>query len=160
MPEFTAQIEIIGINPFVFVPDAILNSIFQESGRSKGPVPVKGSINGKPYRQTLVRYSKAWRLYINLLMLEKSPERIGELISVTIEFDSCDRSIPCHPKLTKALDQNPQAKDIFEGLTPSLRKEIVRYIANLKTEQSIDRNIVRAIDFLLGKERFVGRDHP
>ena len=33
-------------------------------------------------------------------------------------------------------------------------------IANLKTEKSVERNVTRAINFLLGKERFVGRDKP
>lgn len=63
--EFDAKIEIIGINPFVFVPDAILQNLFKLAGKDKGHIPVKGIINGSPYRQTLVRYSGAWRLYIN-----------------------------------------------------------------------------------------------
>ena len=58
------------------------------------------------------------------------------------------------------LDDNKKAKDIFDTLRPSLKHEIVRYHAHLKTEESIDRNIVRAIDFLLGKGRFMGRDKP
>jgi uncharacterized protein YdeI (YjbR/CyaY-like superfamily) len=56
-----------------------------------------------------------------------------------------------------ALNSNPQAKERFEGLSPSLQKEIVRYISHLKTEASIDRNVDRAINFLLAKETFVGR---
>ncbi|WP_245545484.1 YdeI/OmpD-associated family protein [Fluviicola taffensis] len=47
---------------------------------------------------------------------------------------------------------------MFRGLTPSLQNEIVRYIANLKTEESVERNVIKAINFLLGKERFIGRD--
>jgi len=27
-------------------------------------------------------------------------------------------------------------------------------------EKSVERNVIRAINFLLGKERFVGRDRP
>lgn len=159
MFKFTAAIEIIGINPFVFVPDGILNSIFEQAGKNKGAIPIKGLINGKPYKQTLVKYSGFWRLYINILMLDRSPSRIGETIEVSIEFDPSDRTIPMHPKLVKALDENIEAKTIFESIPPSLRKEIVRYISQLKTEESVDRNIVKAVDFLLGKGRFVGRDH-
>lgn len=160
MFKFTAAIEIIGINPFVFVPDDILRSIFEQAGKSKGAIPVKGLINGKPYKQTLVKYSGFWRLYINLLMLDNSPSRIGEIIEILIAFDPSDRTIPLHPKLIKALDQNLPAKEVFERLSPSLRKEIVRYIAQLKTEESIDRNVVKALDFLLGNGRFVGRNNP
>ena len=60
--------------------------------------------------------------------------------------------------MEKALIKNKQAKDVFDGLAPHLQKEIIRYIANLKTEESIDRNVKKAVQFLLGKERFIGRD--
>ena len=53
-----------------------------------------------------------------------------------------------------------KAKKIFDALAPSLRKEIVRYISFLKTEKSVEENVVKAIDFLLGRGRFVGRDKP
>ncbi|MFL5730095.1 MAG: YdeI/OmpD-associated family protein [Cytophagaceae bacterium] len=157
---FKADIEIIGINPFVFVPEKILEAIFKQAGKDKGAIPIKGRINEMPYRQTLVKFRGAWRLYINTGMLKKSPERIGETIELTIEFDPSDRSIKPHPEFVKALNENKKAKTVFEGLRPSLKHEIVRYIANLKTEESINRNVVKAIEFLLGKARFVGRDKP
>lgn len=155
---FNAVIDIIGINPFVFVPEPVLNKLFREFGKEKGPVPVKGTINGKAYRQTLVRFAGEWRLYINTKMLPKSPARIGEQVEVSIKVDFSDRTIHPHPKLVQALEENSRANAVFENLAPSLRNEIVRYIANLKTEASIDRNVLKAIDFLLGKERFIGRD--
>jgi uncharacterized protein YdeI (YjbR/CyaY-like superfamily) len=93
-------------------------------------------------------------------MLKKSPERIGEKIKVTIVVDTTDRSIQPHPKLVKALKADPGARKVFDGLRPSLQHEIVRYIDNLKTPESVDRNVAKAIAFLLGKERFIGRDRP
>lgn len=155
---FSAEIEIIGINPFVFVPERILDDLFSEFGKDKGPIPIKGTINGKSYQQTLVRFAGEWRLYINTKMLSKSPERIGEQVVVSVELDLSDRTIHPHPKLVQALKDNSEANKVFESLAPSLQNEIVRYIANLKTEASVDRNIIKAIDFLLGKQRFIGRD--
>ena len=160
MHSFKAKIDIIGINPFVFVPGRILKAIFKQAGADKGPIPIRGTINTRPYQQTLVRYQGDWRLYINTIMLERSPKRIGETIVVTLEFDPSDRTIEPHPRFVKALAKNREAKRTFENLSPSIRKEIVRYISHLKTEESIDRNVVKAIDFLLGKGRFVGRDKP
>ncbi|WP_246104279.1 YdeI/OmpD-associated family protein [Mucilaginibacter corticis] len=93
-------------------------------------------------------------------MLKNSPKRVGETIAVKIEFDPNERVIAHHPKLIKALSLNKDAKAIFDNLRPSLQLEIVRYIARLKSEESVDRNIARAIDFLLGKGRFIGRDKP
>jgi len=153
---FHAIIEIIGINPYVQVPEAILNEIFNQAGKSKGYIPVAGTINNLPYQQTLLKYKGLWRLYINTLMLKNSPKRIGETIKVTIEYDPSDRTIKPHPKLIVALKNNLEAKSKFDKLVPSMQKEIVRYIASLKTDESRDRNIERAINFLLGKGSFVG----
>lgn len=157
---FSATIEIIGINPFVFVPDEILQHIFEKAAKSKGPIPVKGTVNSIPYTQTLMKFRGEWRLYINTKMLKNSPKRIGEQIEISIVYDPQKREIPIHPKLSKALHENAAANTVFQNLRPSLQHEIIRYISNLKTEESIDRNIPKAIAFLLGKGKFVGREKP
>lgn len=155
---FTAKVDIIGINPFVFLPQEILQTIFKQAGKSKSPIPVGGTVNGKPYRQTLLKYAGEWRLYINLDMLDNSTKRIGEEIEISIQYDPKNRAIQANPKLVAALNKNPTAKQVFDTLQPSLQQEIIRYISFLKTEKSIDNNIKKAIDFLLGKGRFIGRN--
>jgi len=157
---FKAKIEIIGINPFVFLPDRVLKSLFTQSGKDKGPIRVHGTIEGHPYKQTLVKYSGSWRLYINGPMLKAANKKVGDRTTLTIEFDPKDRSIPMHPKLEAALKANKTAKATFDKLCPSRKNEVVRYISHLKTEASVDKNVARAINFLLGKESFAGRDKP
>ena len=157
---FDAKIEIVGINPYVPLPDNVLAEIFICAQKDKGPIPVKGFINGLPFIQNLVKLRGIWRLYVNTSMLKNSPKRIGEIILVQVEFDPAERVIAHHPKFVAALEMNKEAKAIFDGVTPSLQFEIVRYISRLKTEESLDRNVARAIDFLLGKVRFIGRDKP
>jgi hypothetical protein len=158
--KFKARIEIIGINPFVYVPGKILEEIFRQSGKDKGHIAVCGSVNRKPYKQTLVKYSGDWRLYINTTMLKDSPKRLGEIIEITIQHDPEDRTIQPHPAFAKALYENREAKKVFDGLPASRKKEILRYIAALKTPESLSKNIQRAIGFLTGDNRFVGRDKP
>lgn len=157
---FQAALEIIGVNPFVSVPTPILQAIFEAAGREKGPIPISGTINGAPYTQTLVKFAGQWRLYVNMVMLKDSPQRIGENIAVSIAFDPKDRSIQPHPKWVAALAENEDAKTVFDRLPPSRQKEIVRYIANLKNDEAIERNVLRALEFLRGNGRFVGRDKP
>ena len=160
MHHFKASLEIIVGNPFVYLPPSVLKAIFEEAKQDRGPIPVRGTVNGKAYTQTLVKYSGAWRLYINMKMLKDSPLRIGEELVLEIEYDPSDRSIKPHPKFLKALEEHEDAKAVFDRLSPSRQKEIIRYIAQLKSEESVDRNVKRAINFLLGKERFVGREKP
>ncbi|MGD1317935.1 YdeI/OmpD-associated family protein [Chryseobacterium sp. 2R14A] len=154
---FTAQLDIIGINPFVFIPEEILNEIFKTSGKNKSPIPVKGMVNGKEFKQNLMRYSGEWRLYINLTMLKDSPKRIGEILEISVEFDDSDRTISMHPDLEKAIKKNPVATKNFESLIPSMRLEVVRYINNLKTAESIERNIGKIIRYLIGEGDFFGK---
>ncbi|MET3037744.1 YdeI/OmpD-associated family protein [Chryseobacterium sp. NRRL B-14859] len=154
---FTATLDIIGINPFVFVPEEILNIIFRDSGRNKSPIPVKGTVNGKEFIQNLMKYGGEWRLYINLTMLKNSPQRIGEIIEVTVEYDNADRSISIHPQLEKAIKSSAVASANFEKLIPSRRHELIRYINNLKTEAGIRRNIEKIIRHLHGETDFFGK---
>jgi hypothetical protein len=158
--EFTATLDIIGVNPFLYVPEFILEQILLQAGKTKGAIPVCGNIGGQPYTQTLVRFRGHWRLYINTSMLKNSPGRIGEAVTISLAHDPRDRTLTMHPKLHAALHADPNAQTIFNGLSPSRRKEIIRYISFLKSEESVDRNIARAIDFLHGNGRFVGRDKP
>jgi hypothetical protein len=160
MYNFTANLNLIGVNPFVFVAHEILQPIVSHASNQKGKIPVRGTINQLPYQQTLVKYSGDWRLYINAKMLKNSPKRIGETLEITIEVDPTDRRLEQHPQLMEALQANPPARAIFESLRPSLQHEIVRYITKLKSQESIDRNVGRAINFLLGNGRFIGRAKP
>lgn len=154
---FTATLEIIGINPFVFVPEEVLNTIFEKSGRNKSPIPVKGTVNGKEFKQNLMKYLGEWRLYVNLIMLKNSPKRIGEIIEVVLEYDDSDRSISIHPQLEKAIKESSLATENFEKLIPSRKHELIRYINNLKTEASIQRNIEKIIRHLHGETDFFGK---
>ena len=93
-------------------------------------------------------------------MLAKSPQRIGETLLLTVTYDPSDRSIPIPVALKEALEANPAAAAVFNAIIPSRRLEIVRYIAHLKSEESIRKNVRKAVEFLLGNGRFAGRDKP
>jgi len=160
MNEFSAEIEIIGINPFVFVPAKVLDAIFEQAGKTRGKIPVVMEIEGHRFEQTLIKYSGHWRLYLNTPMRKAAEREVGQMARFGIEFDPQERITPFHPKFKKALKENEEAERVYNTLSPSLQKEILRYLSHLKTQETVDRNVLRAINFLLGKERFIGRDKP
>ena len=160
MHSFSADLDIVAGNPFVFVPQDILEVLFERAGKSKGPIPIRGFVNRTPFQQTLVRFRGAWRLYINMTMLPDSPRRVGERLDLSIAFDPSDRTIEPHPLWVTALEEDDAARRVYDGLPPSRRKEIIRYISQLKTDESVRRSVSRAIKFLHGNGRFVGRDSP
>ncbi|RYY66161.1 MAG: DUF1905 domain-containing protein [Chitinophagaceae bacterium] len=160
MPSFSAEIFIIGINPYVLLPDEVLQSIFKAAGKNKGPIPVKGKIDGHPFKQTLVKYSGKWRLYLNNNMRSACGKQVKDTAHFVIQVDNTERLTRLHPLLKAALKADENAANVFRQLPPYLQKEIMRYINNLKTKAAIERNVQKAICFLLGKERFIGRDRP
>ena len=158
--EFEVEIGIIGVNPFVFLPERVLSEIFGQAGKSKGAIPVRVKIEDENFEQTLVRYSGEWRLYINNPMLKSSGKKVGDKIRIEIEFDSSDRKVPVHPELEKALKDNQAVSELFYSQAPSRQKEINRYLYSLKTDESINRNVEKIIRHLSGETHFAGRKSP
>lgn len=160
MPSFTAKIFIIGINPYVLLPEEVLAAIFSSAGKDKSPIPVKGKIDGHAFEQTLVKYAGKWRLYLNTPMRQACGKDVGDTAKFSVQFNKSEKTTPMPAALQAALNKNKTAAKLFKGLAPYHQKEIMRYINNLKTPESIEKNVKRAINFLQGKERFIGRDHP
>ncbi len=157
MRSFSAKIQIIGVNPYVLLPADLLKYIFQKAGTNKGAIPIKLKIGRENFIQNLVKYSGKWRLYLNTPMRKAAGKDVGDKIGLQIDFDGEPRTTPTHPKLKKAFEENNEARIAFDKLSPSRQKEILRYINFLKSEESIDKNVKRAISYLVGKQSFVGR---
>ena len=160
MIKFKAKIEIIGVNPFVFLPERVLDEVFTQAGKNKGKIPVRMKIDGHEFTQTLIKWSGSWRLYLNTPMRKAAKKDVGSEAEFEIAYDPRERLFPIHPKFEQALLQNTEAKMVFDHLPPSLQLEINRYFGSLKTESSVDRNVTKAIQFILGNGRFVARDKP
>ncbi|HEX7847342.1 MAG TPA: YdeI/OmpD-associated family protein [Chitinophagaceae bacterium] len=146
---FKAKIYKAGINPCVKVPLNITADLIA----TKGYIPVKGTINGHFFQQTLcpVKDDK-YRLYVNGPMLKGGDTAIGKMAHFIIEQDTLERNknVPMHKELKKALQQNELLKT-FNALSASRQKEINRYLNNIKTETTLRKNIDRIIKAIQGK---------
>lgn len=154
---YVAGLKIIGINPYVEVPEGLLDQIFQDWGKDKGPIPVKGKVNGKEFVQTLVRYKGEWRLYINHKMLAHSPKRIGEKLEISLTVDHDNRTVQPFEPWLEFLNLYPEDLEKFYRLPPSLQKEFYKYFQSLKTPASVQKNLQKALDFLQGRGAWLGR---
>ena len=158
MKPFSAKIQIIGVNPYVLLPSTLLKYIFKKAGKDKGAIPIKIKIGKQEFIQNLVKYSGKWRLYLNTTMRKATGKDIDDTIDIKIDFDPKQRITPMHPKLKDAFKENKKAKEAFDILSASRQKEILRYINFLKSEESVDENIQRAITHLTTSKPFIGRE--
>ncbi len=152
MNSFSGTIIKLGINPCLDVPEKVLSKLFKESGKTKGPIPVTGTLNGKPFRQTVVKYKGEWRLYLNGQMRKDAGIDVGDEGKVKIQFDPNPREVPKHSKFSAALSKDNIAKKAYEKLSPSHQKEILKYLHSSKNPETTARNIEKVIQQLNGKK--------
>lgn len=148
---FTAKIYIIGVNPYVLLPKSVLQHIFKQARKDKGPIPVKGKMNDHAFIQHLVKFKGKWRLYLNTPMRKATKLNVGDSATFQLEFDAEERIIPIHPKLADAFKKYKQAKTNFDALPPYRQKEIKRYLGFLKNEETVTRNIEKVIEMLMSQ---------
>ncbi|HET9137258.1 MAG TPA: YdeI/OmpD-associated family protein [Candidatus Kapabacteria bacterium] len=150
--KFSSQIEIIGVNPYIYLPTAVLKALFTQAGKEKGPIPVKGTLNDKSFIQTLVKYQGQWRLYLNTPMRKAAGIDVGDKATVEIAFDPKPRLEPMPEKFKLALSKDKTAKAAYEKLIPSRKKEVLRYLNSMKTEASLEKNVEKFLMHLRGEK--------
>ena len=141
---FKAKIYKVGINLCVKVPFRITKRM----NPTKGYIPVRGTIDGFKFQQTLVPVkNEEYRLYVNGIMLKGSETANGNTVRFDIEEDPAPRTVETYPmpKLLKKKLNEHGLMHSFNQQTPSRQKEILRYLNNLKSDEALIRNIDRVI---------------
>ncbi len=159
---FRATIEINNINPYVLV-DARRAAQIQKGWRK--PLPVRLRVNGKPEEPWRINMMPigdgSFYLYLHGNVRKASNTKVGDTVTVELEFDHEYRSGPAHPMpswFRKALAQNQSAKNAWSKLIPGRQKEILRYFSHLKSPEALARNLQRAMHVLSGRKgRFMAR---
>jgi hypothetical protein len=149
---FTPIISIIGINPYVTVPVKIAKA-FQK----KGFIPVKIKVNGHPFLANLVPVRGGrHRLYLHGLMRKKAMAQTGDRVVIELAYDPKLRVEPMSRPLEGILKSHPAARNNWENLSPSRRKEINRYLNRLKSDAAVRRNLARVMKCLEGRGDWFG----
>ena len=149
---FSGMVHKIDINPYMEVPDRIIQKLQQDAKIVKGPIPVAGRLRDKLFSTTVVRFRGMWRLYLNLPMRRDANVEVGDKVNVSIWFDKAPRTVPAPRKFKMALSKNKGARETFQRLAPSRQKEILRYLNNLKQPAVLERNIEKVIRSLVDRK--------
>ena len=161
--EFKAEIRLDGINPYVTVSA----SRAQRLRRGwKRPMPVTVQVDGQPaepWRINLMPLGDgSFRLYLAGVVRAASGTQVGDRVTIALHFDESYRGGPQHEMpaaLSVFLAGDAAARSRWEALTPSRQKEVLRYLAGLKSDEARQRNIEATQRLLRGEKlRFLGRD--
>jgi hypothetical protein len=115
---------------------------------SKKP-KVKATIDGIPYRGTLVRMGTECHL---LLILKSIREQIGKTfgdeVHITVEADDAPRVVAVPKDLAAALKKDRDAKALFDKLSYTHQKEYAAWIEEAKKDETRQRRIAKTLTML------------
>jgi len=126
---------------------------FEKTFGTRARVPIRGTINGFPFRSSFSPMSGKHMLCINKEMQAGAKVKPGDHAHFIIERDDKPRTVTLPPALKKALAKDPKAKAIFDQLSYSHRKEYALWIAQPKHPETVERRLKKLIPHLFEKAR-------
>lgn len=148
---FKAKINKTGINWCVDVPTKITELLTAEKGR----INIKGQINGFEFSKTLMLVkNEPHRLFVNQAMMKGGKTTLGEIAMFKIEQNT-DKAVKEYPTPLILIEQlkKYQLTTVFDNLTTSRKKDILKYLNYIKTEETLLKNITKLITQLKNKEK-------
>jgi hypothetical protein len=123
---------------------------------TRARVPVRGTINGFPYRGSIFPTGDGRHyMVVNKEVRAGARAAGGETISVVMGRDDEPRTIEPPADFLKALDADADARATWERLSYTHRKEHVRAVEEAKRPETRARRIERSISTLAaGKKEY------
>ena len=123
------------------------NEVVEALGAGKRP-PVRVTINGYTYRNTIAVYGDEYLVGVSAEHREGAGVKAGDEVDVDIELDTAPREVSVPVDLAAALDAEPAARRTFDGLSYSNRNYIVTQVEGAKSDETRRRRIAKSIEAL------------
>jgi hypothetical protein len=110
---------------------------------------VRGTVNGVPYRSSLMKYSGVFHMGVHKATLVKAKVGEGDRVEVTIELD--DEPLPTDTvpgDLARALAKNAAARAAWQKMAPAHKREHVKHVIEAKKPETRARRIAKTIEAL------------
>jgi Domain of unknown function (DUF1905)/Bacteriocin-protection, YdeI or OmpD-Associated len=157
MPEkrlrFRAKIEgkeagvVAAITPPVDVPEMF---------GTRGRVPVRGTINGFPFRSSLMPCGGPHRMPVNKALRHGAGAKPGDMVEVVLERDDEIRNVEPPAQLKKELTKSKTAQERWEKLAFTHKKEMANCILEAKQEETKKRRLAKVMDVLKSGAKWTG----
>jgi hypothetical protein len=111
-------------------------------------VPVRGTINGFPFRSSLMPMGGCHYMAVNRTMREGAGCKAGDTVSVVMERDTAPRVVTVPAALKKALAKSETAQTNWKKYSFSNQKEMALAITGAKQEETRARRLTRIVDIV------------
>lgn len=127
------------------VPDAVVEAL----GRGKRP-PVRVTIGSHTYPSTVARMGGRFLVPVSAENRALAGLVAGDELDVTLTLDDAPRDVPVPDDLAAALAGVAGARERFDALAPSHRKEHVRSVQEAKKPETRARRLAAVVDAVRG----------
>lgn len=116
---------------------------------TRARVPVRGTINGYPYRSSIFPKGDGRHyMVINRETREGAKVKAGDTVSFVMERDEEPRFVTPPPELARALRANKTAKAAWDKLSYTRRKEHARAVEEARRPETRARRVEKAVEEL------------
>jgi hypothetical protein len=151
--QFRAKIEgkeagvVAAITPPVDVPEMF---------GTRARVPIRGTINGFPFRSSLMPCGGRHMMPVNKILCEGAGVKPGDTVDVVMERDEAERTVDAPPQLKKELARNKKAREKWETLSFTHKKEMAIAIRDAKQEETRARRLAKIMQVLTTDAKWTG----
>jgi hypothetical protein len=114
--------------------------------------PVVATVNGYTWRTSVARMGGEFLIGLNKEVRTGAGVQAGDTVTLELTLDPEPRTVELPSVLAEALDADPKAKAIYDGLAFTHRKEYARWIAEAKRDDTRERRVAKALEMLHGGE--------
>ncbi|HUK23458.1 MAG TPA: YdeI/OmpD-associated family protein [Terriglobales bacterium] len=119
----------------------------------KGRVPVKGTINGFPFRSSLMNMGEGHMMVVNAELRAGARCKAGDTVAVVMELDEDKRTVAVPAYLKKIIEGDAKAKEFWPQLSFTHQKEYVREIEEAKKPETREKRIAAMMAALRRQQR-------
>ena len=142
MPRFESDLVPRGGGIVAHVPDDVMHEL---GGRR---VPVVASVNGYSWRTTTAVYGGVAMIGLSKAVRSEAGVSVGDRVVVSLERDRSTREVLVPEALAAPLASDATARDAFESLAYTHRREYAEWIAEAKRPETRERRVAKAMQML------------
>ncbi len=115
---------------------------------TRARVPVRGVINGFPFRSSLMPMGGGHRMVVNKDIREGAGVKAGDTVRVVMERDEAPRTVKAPALLQRELARSKTAQANWDRLAFTDKKEMARSIVEAKQAETRTRRLAKVVDVL------------
>jgi hypothetical protein len=123
---------------------------------TRARVPIRGTINGYPFRSSLMPCGARRMMPVNKTLCQGARVQPGDIVEVVLERDEEERTVEAPPVLKKALAKNKAAEANWQKLSFTHKKEMALAIVGAKQEETRTRRLGEIMQILKSGARWTG----